>query len=137
MKMNIQTLARQYRERWVEAGQWQDPTLADCLDFMVTEVAEAIDKRLRMSGGYVRNSDKGRPGPVEVGREVFDAILMGCVALDLLGLDLETIARSKLEEMDKKRMGVAGDQATRATYAPLETELRREETDGATDHSGG
>jgi hypothetical protein len=101
--MDIQAVVRQYRERWAAAGQWQDPTLADCLDFMVTEVAEAVDKRLRMSAGYVRNSDKGRPAPIDVGLEVFDAILMGCVALDLLGLDLETIARTKLEQMDRKR----------------------------------
>jgi hypothetical protein len=28
---------------------------------------------------------------------------MGCIALDLLGLDLDAIARRKLELMDRKR----------------------------------
>lgn len=117
--MDIQELVRQYRERWIAAGQWQDPTLADCLDFMVTEVAEAIDKRLRMTAAYVRNRDEGRPDSLEVGLEVFDAILMGCVALDLLDLDLETVARSKLDEMDTKRMGGLDDQHTQFDAEPV------------------
>ena len=47
--MSIQELVRLHRRKWTEAGQWQDPNLTDCLDFMATEVAEAIDKRLRRS----------------------------------------------------------------------------------------
>lgn len=104
--MSIQHLVREHRQRWLEAGQWQEPNLADCLDFMATEVAEAIDKRLRTSPGYVRNSAEPRPSPEEIGVEVFDAIMMGCIALDLLGLDLDTIARRKLELMDRKK-GIA------------------------------
>ncbi len=101
--MNLQELVREHRHKWIEAQQWQDPNLADCLDFMATEVAEAIDKRLRMSAGYVRNNAEPPPSSVELGIEVFDAIMMGCIALDLLGLDLETIARMKLERMDRKK----------------------------------
>ncbi len=101
--MNIQQLVRDHRSKWIEAQQWQEPNLADCLDFMATEVAEAIDKRLRMSAGYVRNNAEPPPSPAELGIEVFDAIMMGCIALDLLNLDLETIARLKLERMDRKK----------------------------------
>lgn len=101
--MNIQNLIREHRQKWIDAGQWQEPNLTDCLDFMATEVAEAIDKRLRQSTGYVRNHAEPSPAAEDLGTEVFDAILMGCVALDLLGLDLETIARAKLEAMDRKR----------------------------------
>ncbi len=101
--MNIQQLVREHRRRWIEANQWQEPNLTDCLDFMATEVAEAIDKRLRMSAGYVRNNAEPSPSPVELGIEVFDAIMMGCIALDLLDLDLETIAQMKLERMDQKK----------------------------------
>ncbi len=101
--MNIQQLVREHRSQWIKVQQWQEPNLADCLDFMATEVAEAMDKRLRMSAGYVRNNAEPPPSPVELGVEVFDAIMMGCIALDLLGLDLETIARMKLERMDRKK----------------------------------
>jgi len=101
--MSIQDTVREHRKKWIEADQWQDPNLTDCLDFMVTEVAEAIDKRLRMSVGYVRNNAEPTPSAVELGIEVFDAIMMGCIALDLLDLDLETIARMKLEKMDRKK----------------------------------
>ncbi len=101
--MNIQEKIRQHRTRWEEIDQWQDPDLTDCLDFMATEVAEAIDKRLRTSPRYTRNTKEAIPTPEEIGTEVFDAIMMGCIALDLLGLDIDDIAQSKLELMDRKR----------------------------------
>lgn len=104
--MDIQDTIRAHREQWIAAGQWQEPDLADCLDFMATEVAEAIDKRLRLSHGYVRNSAEPVPAPLEIGVEVFDAIMMGCIALDLLGLDLDEVAQLKLQAMDRKK-GVA------------------------------
>jgi hypothetical protein len=101
--MNIQEKIRQHRIRWEEIDQWQDPDLTDCLDFMATEVAEAIDKRLRTSPRYTRNTKKDIPTAEEIGTEVFDAIMMGCIALDLLGLNIEDIAQAKLELMDRKR----------------------------------
>ena len=103
MPSDIQAKIREHRKKWVEAEQWEEPNLTDCLDFMATEVAEAIDKRLRMSAGYVRNTDKPVPSPKELGIEVFDAIMMGCIALDLLGLDLNEIAHEKLALMDEKK----------------------------------
>lgn len=101
--MNIQERIRSHRQRWATIDQWQDPDLTDCLDFMATEVAEAIDKRLRTSDRYTRNTKKGIPTPEEIGTEVFDAIMMGCIALDLLNLDIEEVARTKLAQMDQKR----------------------------------
>ncbi|MBN1318037.1 MAG: hypothetical protein JXA42_21320, partial [Anaerolineales bacterium] len=91
------------REKWIGAGEWQEPNLTDCIDFMATEVAEAIDKRLRMSAGYVRNHAKPKPTNEDLGVEIFDAIMMGCIALDLLGLELEDIARTKLALMDRRK----------------------------------
>jgi hypothetical protein len=101
--MDLQAEIREHRKKWIDAEQWEEPNLTDCLDFMATEVAEAIDKRLRMSAGYVRNTDKPIPSPKDLGIEVFDAIMMGCIALDLLGLDLNEIAREKLTLMDQKK----------------------------------
>ena len=101
--MSIQNKIRSHREKWIAADQWQDPNLTDCLDFMMTEVAEAIDKRLRMRSGYVRNNDEPVPSDEELGIEVFDAIMMGCIALDLLDLDLEQLAATKLDRMDRKK----------------------------------
>jgi hypothetical protein len=106
--MNIQDVVRKHRNKWIEADQWTDPNLTDCLDFMATEVAEAIDKRLRLSASYVRNSKEPKPLPVDIGIEVFDAIMMGCIALDLLDLDLNAIAQMKLEMMDEKKGVSAG-----------------------------
>lgn len=101
--MSIQDTIREHRQKWIEAKQWEDPNLTDCLDFMATEVAEAIDKRLRMSDAYIRNTLEPKPSPTDIGIEIFDAIMMGCIALDLLNLDLDTLARMKLEMMDRKK----------------------------------
>jgi hypothetical protein len=103
MNSNIQAVIREHRKKWIEADQWEEPNLTDCLDFMATEVAEAIDKRLRTSPGYVRNTKKPAPSAREIGIEVFDAIMMGCIALDILELDLHEIAQEKLIEMDQKK----------------------------------
>ena len=103
MHLDIQAVIREHRKKWIEAEQWEEPNLTDCLDFMVTEVAEAIDKRLRTSPGYVRNTKKPAPTAREIGIEVFDAIMMGCIALDILDLDLSEIAQEKLTLMDQKK----------------------------------
>jgi hypothetical protein len=46
---------------------------------------------------------KPPPSPEDIGVEVFDAIMMGCIALDLLGLELNVIAQMKLEMMDRNK----------------------------------
>ena len=110
-RFDLQGLIREYRQKWQAKGQWKDPDLADCLDFMITEVAEAIDIRLRLQPiGYVRNNpEQTAPDRYDMAIEVFDAIMMGCIALDLLGVDLEMVARDKLYSMDRKRQEPSGE----------------------------
>lgn len=100
---HIQKLVKLYTDVWVKDGKWTNPNLSDCLDFMATEVAEAIDKRLRMSE-YYRNN----PGPVvtedDIAEEIWDAIMMGCIALTIMGKDLYTVMEDKLCEMHDKRI---------------------------------
>ncbi|MFQ5434274.1 MAG: hypothetical protein ACE5FD_05305 [Anaerolineae bacterium] len=105
--MGLQDGIRMYRRRWAEIGQWQDPDLTDCLDFMMTEVAEAIDKRLRLNPDYARNNSRPLTRAIDLGVEIFDAIMMGCIALDLLSLELEQVAEYKLEQMDAKKWRAA------------------------------
>lgn len=102
--MTIQDRVRQHYVKWAAAGQWHQPELPDCLDFMLTEVAEAIELRLRRNSAYVRNNPTDdMPTDVDLAIEIFDAIMMGCIALDLLDIDLQRIAEHKLAQMDKKR----------------------------------
>lgn len=108
--MGIQKLVRDYYTKWEAVHQWRAPNFADCLDFMATEVAEAIDKRLRCSMWnrlpYVRNNESDEEiDLIDIATEVFDAIMMGCIALDILGFDLMEVAQAKLEKMDAQRMG--------------------------------
>lgn len=100
--MNIQHLIRLHRNQWIIAQQFKMPNLADCLDFMVCEATEAIDARLRLDNSYVRNNDQDGER-IKIAIECFDTIMMACTALDILGYDLEQVARIKLAEMDAKR----------------------------------
>ncbi len=103
--LNIQELVRSYYTQWIQVNKHVLPDLADCLDFMATEVSEAIELRLRR-GPYFRNNPRQEiPVDEEIGIEVFDAIMMGCIALDLLGLDLKEVALKKLGYMHEKRTG--------------------------------
>lgn len=99
---SLQAKIAVYRLRWIGRGKYVEPNLTDCLDFMATEVGEAIDKRLRLST-YVRNNEKEEPTHEGIALEVFDVIMMGCVALDILGFDLDEVADKKLKIMDDKR----------------------------------
>ena len=102
--LNLQYLIKSYYTQWMQVGKHKLPDLTDCLDFMMTEVAEAIELRLRRVP-YVRNNPRDDiPTDEELGIEIFDAIMMGSIALDILGLDLQQIATKKLEYMHNKRM---------------------------------
>lgn len=105
LSLNLQYLIKSYYTQWIRVGKHKLPNLTDCLDFMMTEVCEAIDLRLRRES-YVRNNPRDNiPTDEELGIEIFDAIMMGSIALDILGLDLQKVAIKKLEYMHKKRMG--------------------------------
>ena len=84
-------------------GKWICPDLTDCLDFMACEVSEAMDLRLRRKN-YCRNNPRTTVvTDEEIATEIFDAILMGIIAVEeILGQDLLEIAKAKLEEMNRR-----------------------------------
>ena len=100
--MSIQDTVRLHRERWIMARKFKMPTLADALDFMVTEAGEAKAARLRLGGGYTRNNDKPIHA-MDLADEVADTVIMACFVMDLLNLDLEKVVTGKLEKMSLKR----------------------------------
>lgn len=104
--MEIQKLVKDYYTKWEALGQWRTPNLADCLDFVATEVAEAIDKRLRTWGNhYVRNHPLGEDTvPADIASEIADVVIMCCVAMDILDYSLEGMIQRKLKKMDAQRM---------------------------------
>ena len=104
MTENIQDMCRRYRARWEREGQWVEPDLDQALMFIVTEIGEACDARLRQSR-FVRNNPGEAPDDLALGVELFDVVLMCCVVLDQLGLDLDILARIKLNAMNRKRRG--------------------------------
>ncbi|MHA2164158.1 MAG: hypothetical protein ACXABF_17235 [Candidatus Thorarchaeota archaeon] len=103
MVSGIVELIKSYREKWIAAGTWCDPDLDDCIMFLVEEVGEVVKKRLRQKLQYTRNNPHHTPADFEIAIEVFDVIMMGIIAIELLGGDLEFIAQIKLNHMDELR----------------------------------
>jgi len=102
---SLQATIKQYRQRWSAAGQWKDPGVTDAVLFAMTELGEATDQLIRLKkAGYTRNNDRDATAD-KLATELFDCIMMCTIALDELGVDLETVAAAKLEKMDRKRMG--------------------------------
>ncbi|MFH1484839.1 MAG: hypothetical protein ABIH46_02105, partial [Chloroflexota bacterium] len=106
MSNSIQELCREYRGWWEKMGQWVEPVLDDALMFAVTEIGEAMDARLRQKDFVRNNQGEGPSTALDVGLELFDVVLMCCVALDCLDMDLMTLARQKLAKMDRQRREV-------------------------------
>lgn len=75
---NLQSAIREYRASWSERGKWQDPTLADAVDFVITEIGE-----LRRALEY------GATKP-ELATEAFDVFMMASISADVAGLLLAT-----------------------------------------------
>ncbi len=101
-KQTIQDLVRDHYTRWIAAGQHVLPNIEHCLMFINTEIAEAQDKYLRQQN-YIRNNPGDVPTNLDIAIELFDVVMMCCMALDLLDTDLWTVALLKLAEMDEKR----------------------------------
>lgn len=100
--MDLQALINQYRAKWLEAGQWQDPTVEEALMFAASELGEAFDAHLRLKGGFVRNNERAA-GEDRLAEEIWDFIFMGIIALDQMGHNLRATALNKLGKMDGKR----------------------------------
>lgn len=75
--MTLQEQIRQYRRQWTERGKWQDPDLADSLDFLLTEIFEVEEASETFSGIFLA-------------LECFDVVMMACVTADLLGHTITT-----------------------------------------------
>jgi len=99
----LQQLVRKYTQKWCAQGTWGRPNLSEALMWMATEVGEALDACLSLDPKWTRNNPKPAPTNEEIAEEVFDAILMGCLALDSLGVDLMEVAQRKLFKMDERR----------------------------------
>jgi len=84
-------------------GKWADPDIQDCLSYMLTEAGEAMDAYLRTKKQYTRNNPTKTTTNAKIAEEVFDTIMMGIIALDLLGEDLRETAEKKLSVMEAKR----------------------------------
>lgn len=95
--MDIQELIRVHRQVWQNQGNFVPPSLADCLDFLISEAAEAIDARLRLQGSKYARGIAKETTPSDIAEELIDVIIMATTALDLLGIDLQSTLNTKLE----------------------------------------
>lgn len=108
-RSNVQRMVRSFVGDWEQDGTWVMPNLADALEFMTCEAAEAMDARLRFSS-YRRNNKKNVEIE-DIAEEIFDTVMMACIALDILGFDLIDVGYYKLEKMDRTTFRKNRDEA--------------------------
>ncbi len=91
-------------EHWIENEGFFLPTQPDCLDFIATEAAEAIDARLRLGSGYLRNNP-GRTTVHDIDNEVAQVIFMCLIWFNLREVNAGDVLWSMVRDMDRKRGG--------------------------------
>lgn len=104
---NLQYLIKQYRQDWHERGYWQDPTLADSVDFAVTEIGELY--RAYMGGAQAE----------EAAAEAFDVLMMTIISAEVGGLSLRPLTVTA-------NAGAIVERMTDGIYPMIEARLRLE-----------
>jgi hypothetical protein len=110
---DLQGIIEALAEEWQVAGKWDPPNGKDCISFMVTEAAEALDETLRaFNPNYVRNNPRG--GSVEeilarADEEVADTIIMGLRWFNLRNKSALGPIVDKLRKMDQKKKSRDGE----------------------------
>ncbi len=92
----MQEVVTNYVERWQESTSWQLPDLTDAIDFLVTEVAEVVDARLRQDPRYVRAR---RGVSSKIIEELADVVFMAYVTAIVLEEDLDAALYTTLDRL--------------------------------------
>lgn len=104
-KRYLATLIEMYVADWLTRGQFAMPDLRDAIDFLVTEVGELVEARLRQNTAYVRNNDRQS----DLAAELADVVFMAHITAQVAGVDIVAAVEDKLDEMDKKRLDDRGE----------------------------
>lgn len=94
----MQEEVAEYVAHWEATTDWSRPTITDGLDFLVTEVAEAVDARLRLNSRYVR----GRQDESTIIDELADVVFMAYICAIVLGEDLDRAVQETLEKLSQR-----------------------------------
>jgi NTP pyrophosphatase (non-canonical NTP hydrolase) len=96
---DLQTLVKDLAGLWESWGQWQELALPrDSIEFMVTELGEAIDARIRVeSEAYTRNNPDNGLTWADVDVEVGDVVIMALRYFNCRGVDVSE-AVTKVED---------------------------------------
>lgn len=100
----IQDYIAALTQEWESRGKWVYPDQVDCLDFIVTEISEAIEERLRLKS-YVRNNERPQAGLEAIDKEVGDVLFMAFMWFIIRGESAAGVLLQKMQEMDDKRRG--------------------------------
>jgi len=93
-------------EIWTEAGQWSEPDLSECVQFIVLEAVESLKASIWLDPPFVRNNPRAID-LLDLDKEVADTLFMCLYYFSLRGLSADEQVRAKLAEMHRKRMEAA------------------------------
>lgn len=92
--------------RYYAARKLKEPTAKEALLWAQTEMGEAIDLRMQLDGGWVRNHEKEPYSPERYAEELGDAIMMLLKAGMAEGVDPLAALEEKLNRKIKEVQSV-------------------------------
>lgn len=111
MIKDLQQYIQNLADEWTKLGQWTDPSLSDCIDFIVEEAGEAHKARIRFLKPFYTRNNPQETTIQDVDEEVADTLIMCLRWFNLRQLDAGGQVLGKLAEMDRKRREAAFCQA--------------------------
>lgn len=98
----LRTLVNAHLDKWLAAGKYVLPEEHDCLEFIVTEAAEALQAKMRINPHYVRNNPMAA-SERDIAVELFDTMTMCLVYERVTGKMLHQV-KTQLSETNFKSL---------------------------------
>lgn len=100
----IQTLA----DDWTSLGQWTEPNLAECIDFIIEEAGEAHSAKIRLTAPHFTRNHCLPISIADVDEEVADCLVMCLRYFNIRGIAADGPVLAKLRRMDAKKRSATG-----------------------------
>ena len=85
-------------EAYFSVRELRMPNTSEAMMFSITELGEAFDALLELSGGWLRNHPENKHGTVgDLAEELADALMMIMVAGHTIGFDLEEVLIARMK----------------------------------------
>lgn len=99
----IQQHIARLADDWANLGQWTEPNLAECIDFIIEEAGEAHSAKIRLSSPHFTRNHIFPVSIADVDEEVADCLIMCIRYFNIRGRRADEAVLGKLARMDQKK----------------------------------